>query len=139
MSTFRTSLTHLHALFTASSLTLSKSEKYISLFPSDSTEEDEHEDDGSKKIKLPPHLAPTHTVDESDTTAKRRLEILKQVEVLMQEGKLPLKPEEEKEDGKALGEVQLPAASGAEGKKSKSSAKKEEQAKKEEDDFFDSD
>jgi hypothetical protein len=123
----------------------SKSEKYISLFPPDhSTPGDEAEDeDGDKKIKLPPHLSPATPIGDGDGSAKRRLEVLKQVEALMVEGKLPAKPEDEKHDDRSAAgpaHVDLVGHANAAGARKKGKAGVEG-AKKEkvEDDFFDSD
>ncbi|OCF37163.1 hypothetical protein I317_00113 [Kwoniella heveanensis CBS 569] len=155
-------------------LNFPNTEKYISLFPSSAsanghgnaattstTTESDKDQDGAK-LKLPPLLrSESGGPDALDKPSQRRLEILRQIQSLMSEGKLSNTPEEEvkKEGGSgaaggrrhhdgavkvgvdvaADGEGGAEVPSGKKSKKGKGGAAAAREEKVEEDDFFESD
>lgn len=97
-------------------------QKYISLFPPDSSADPE-----KTKSPLPPHLSPS-AAEPTEKSDQKRLEILKSVQGMMDRGEVSSTPEEEGRGNKV--DVQVESATGAK------KAKKVVEEKEEEDDFF---
>ncbi|WVF68990.1 hypothetical protein IAT40_003764 [Kwoniella sp. CBS 6097] len=148
-------------------------EKYISLFPSSTSTANSNSEADNAKLVLPPLLRPSKSdgsdgSDSLDKPSQRRLEILRQIQGLMNDGEMSTTPEDEVKKESANGngsgsgsgsgrrqhvgeskvkvgaaeEESVSVSRSASAKKSKSKSnggKVEEEDKVEEDDFFESD